>query len=327
MKKSIILLSIFGIFILFIFIIFIIRYANIERFENPSPTPPPPSKEEIEPQTPPPPPPPPSKEEIEPQTPPPPSKEEIEPEKMVEISPVIQIAEQTSKLEALKKEYKDVEKEKIKIEGEIKDNVNELIKINKEISDKKKEKLELDKQIADINDKKDEVVMSADIVKKGLEAQKQMETKLDKKENEINTMIDEYEKKKEIDELITDKPTEIKPEQIDMILDKLDAVKKEMISYNSSKVCKEFDKIPEVTDKSFMINTGDIKIDSDNKDHQVYLWCMCDDNKDKDECITYMDCNKNYNKNNGKASIDDDDLTLYNKCVSKYPNFPNYRSN
>lgn len=112
-----------------------------------------------------------------------------------------------------------------------------------------------------------------------------------------------------------------------MILDKLDAVKKEMISYNSSKVCKEFDKIPEIIDKSFMINTGDIKIDSDNKEHQAYLWCMCDENKNKDECILYMDCNNNYSKNKDKAVIDDDDLTLYNKCVSKYPSFPNYRKN
>ncbi len=302
MQKSFILLSILGIFILFILIIFILRYSHIERFENPD-------------------------EKKEPSTTPPSKEEEssVEPEKMVEISPVIQIAEQTSKLEALKKEYKEVEKEKIKVEDEIRTNVNELVKINKEISDKKKEKLELDKEIADINNTKEDVVKSASIIKKGLEAQKQMETKLDKKENEINTMIDEYEKKKEIDELITDKPTEIKPEQIDMILDKLDAVKKEMMTYNSSKVCKEFKKMPELTDTSFMLNISDIKIDSDNKDHQAYLWCMCDDNKDKDECITYMDCNKNYNKNNGKAVIDDDDLTLYNKCVSKYPSFPNYR--
>ena len=243
----------------------------------------------------------------------------------VEISPVIQIAEQTSKLETLKKEYSEIEKEKIKSENDIKKNVDELVKINNEINDRKKEKLELEKEILNINDNKDEFIKTAQIVKQGLEAQKQMETKLDKKETEINTMIDEYEKTKEIDEIIEDKPTEIKAEQIDMILDKLDAVKKEMISYNSSKVCKEFDKMPEIIDKSFMINTGDIKIDSDNKEHQAYLWCMCDDNKNKDECLLYMDCNNNYSKNKDKAVIDDDDLTLYNKCVSKYPSFPNYR--
>jgi hypothetical protein len=315
MNKSYLLLSFLGVFILFIFVIFIIRIYNIENFENPNQEPKEETKEKVKEEP---------KEEVKEET-----KEEVkeEPEKMVEISPVIQIAEQTSKLEVLRKEYQEVEREKLKREDEIRNNVNELIKLNNEISERKKEKLELDKQIADINATREEVVMSANVIKQGLEAQKQMENKLDKKENEINTLIDDYEKKKEIDELITDKPTEIKPEQIDMILDKLDAVKREMISYNSNKVCKEFNKMPEVTDKSFMINTADIKIDSDNKDHQAYLWCMCDDNKDKDECITYMDCNKNYNKNNGKAIIDDDDLTLYNKCISKYPSFPNYRDN
>jgi len=289
MKKLHIVLSLIGILLLFVLVIFIVRYSNIEKFENPDV-----DKE----------------------------KEET----TVEISPVIQIAEQTSKLETLKKEYSEIEKQKIKGEQDIKNSVNELVKINNEINEKRKEKLELEKEISNINDNKDEFIKTAQIVKQGLEAQKQMETKLDKKETEINTMIDEYEKTKEIDEIIEDKPTEIKAEQIDMILDKLDAVKKEMISYNSSKVCKEFDKMPEIIDKSFMINTGDIKIDSDNKEHQAYLWCMCDDNKNKDECLLYMDCNNNYSKNKDKAVIDDDDLTLYNKCVSKYPSFPNYRN-
>lgn len=248
-------------------------------------------------------------------------------DKTVEISPVIQIAEQTSKLEVLKKEYDDMQRDKIKTENDIKENARELVKINREIDERTQKKLDLELEIAEIERHKDDIVNSATIVKRGLEAQKQLELNLNKKEGEINTLIDNYEKQKETDKLIMDKPTEIKPEQIDLILDKLDAVKKEMLTYNSGKICKTYDKIPEITEKAFMVNVNDVKIDSEDKDHQTYLWCLCDDNKDKDVCITYMDCNKNYNKNNGKAVIDDDDLTLYNKCIDKYPSFPRYYRN
>ena len=54
--------------------------------------------------------------------------------------------------------------------------------------------------------------------------------------------------------------------------------------------------------------------------YEPYLWCMCsDENKKNEDCINYFDCNKNYVINKDKKTLENEDLTIYMKCINKFP--------
>ena len=166
----------------------------------------------------------------------------------------------------------------------------------------------------------------AEIILKSLNANEEKELELKKKEAELNGKIKELEalKLKEIE----NKEVEINDDQIALLLNKLESVKSTIINkYKDNKVCGIYDKIPTIPNDAFSINFENIDVDvnSTNKNYEPYLWCMCnDENKKSEDCINYFDCNKNYVINKDKKRLEDKDLTLYMKCINKYPNFPKY---
>ena len=191
---------------------------------------------------------------------------------------------------------------------------------------KKDEKINLEKQIGKLNEENDKNVDKAELIVKGLNANEEKELELKRKEAEINAKMKELEALK-IKEPQT-KEVQIKDEQIGLLLNKLESVKSTIINkYKDNKVCGIYDKIPTIPNDAFSINFEKIDIDKDssNKNYEPYLWCMCsDENKKNEDCINYFDCNKNYVINKDKKTLENEDLTIYMKCINKFPNFPKY---
>lgn len=236
------------------------------------------------------------------------------------ISPIMGIASQTSLMNQLKIENNLLKLNSAQKRNELQRIKTELNKIKQEILQKEKDKARLSADIADINNNRTMNNTVLTMIIRGIDATLLKEQQLKNKEKELE------DKKQQLEKLLlqpipTLPPVEIKQEQIKPLQDKLTELEKRFNEINSKipdNICNE-NNIPEPQKESFMFDPEITKNPS-------YNWCMCNDNNKKGDCIDYMDCSKNYLKNKDKTSIIGDDLTLYMKCLSRYPNFPRYLS-
>lgn len=216
-----------------------------------------------------------------------------------EINPVIEIAKETSYLDNLKKEKKELEKTNTDLKeknNEMKDNIN---KLNKEFEEKKKEKLMLESKLSDIYKERDLNLSIAELVKISIDKTLQKEQELIKKKDEIN-IEKEKEMQKEDNKQLTD------------ILNILKEVKKN--TEQPEDFCLITKEIPKVEFKTYKDSEKDL----------VLEWCKCSENKDKESCTNYKSCKTNYDKYKDVKSLGGEDLMLYFNCLKIYPEFPKY---
>lgn len=234
------------------------------------------------------------------------------------INPILGVASQSSLMNQLKIENNLIKldtaqkkEELIRIEGE-------LNRIKQEIQQKEKDKVRLSSDIADINNNRSLNNTVLTMIIKGIDATIMKEQQLRNYEKELE------EKKKKIEQLLlqpipTLPPVEIKQEQLKPLQDKLTELEKKFNEINSkipNNICNEND-IPQPQKEAFIY-------DPEITQNPSHSWCMCGNNNKKSNCIDYMDCSKNYRENKDRTSLIGDDLTLYMKCLSKYPDFPRY---
>jgi hypothetical protein len=236
------------------------------------------------------------------------------------LNPVLAVASQTSLMNQLKTENNRLNLNNKEKRDELATINSELTKIKNEILEKEKEKLKLSADIADMKnmDTISKTVLA--MIIKGIDATMMKEQQLRNYENELE------EKKKKIENLLAQpapkqEPVEIKESQIKPLKDKLKELESRFSEISNKipdTVCKE-KSMPEPQKEAFLNNP---KI-TQNPSHN---WCSCNDNKKSFQCTDYYSCSEHYLTNKDKKSLNGEDLTLYMKCLSKYPNFPKYLS-
>jgi len=234
------------------------------------------------------------------------------------ISPVLYIASESSLLTKLKQENDNIKYETSEFEKKLEELQSKLIDIKDELQAKEEEKLKLSGEVADmdklryINNKIIKLIVNG------------MNANIDKERYLANYEKDLQTKEEKIEQLLliptpTLPPVSIKDEQLKIITDKLAEIEnyfKELKAKVPENNCSK--PIPEPTAESFIFDVNDLQ-------NPTYMWCMCnDDNKKSPECLEYMSCQSNYQKNKDKTSLIDDDLTLYMKCINRFSNFPKY---
>jgi predicted nucleic acid-binding Zn-ribbon protein len=233
------------------------------------------------------------------------------------LNPVSEISSQTSLLTQLKVKNEnlknDTEEELLKLD----DVKKQLLDVQNELEDKKAEKLRLSEQISNIDNARIANNTIVELILKGIDANIN-------KENELTDLKKEIDEKKEkIEKLLSEPiaPVVIKEEQIEPLIQKLKDLEKKMGEISNkipNNICTLNSNMPEPQKEAFINDLEQIQNPS-------YLWCMCnEENKNSSNCLDYMECNQNYIKNKDKTALISDDLTIYMKCLSKYPNFPKY---
>lgn len=219
------------------------------------------------------------------------------------INPVVQLAEETIKLNAVKKENKEItditqKLQLVKIELEKK-----IQELNNVIKEKNNEKNKIETEIIDINTQRSHIYSVFAILKKKLKDVIKKEMDLQDKENELNI------KKEEIDNVF-----EIKNKQdFDNILDKLNNISKQF----TDNFCTTTKEMPKPIFKKYSEKDNDIDLS--------YKWCLCNDNNKKsDNCDNYIKCKNNYLNNYEKQLLNSEDLDIYFKCTDLYSDFPKY---
>jgi len=234
------------------------------------------------------------------------------------LSPILGVASQTSLMNQLKIENNLLKLNNNQKKEQLQLIDNELTRIKNEILQKEKEKTKLSADIAEMKNMETISNTVLSMVIKGIDASMMKEQQLRDYENQLE------EKKKKIEELLlqpTPKlpPVEIKESQINPLREKLKELESrfnEISSKIPENICNE-NSMPEPQKEAFLY---DPKI-TQNPSHN---WCVCGDNKKSFQCSDYYSCSAHYLANKDKTSLKGDDLTLYMKCLSKYPNFPKY---
>ena len=227
------------------------------------------------------------------------------------ISPVLYIASETSLLSKLKEENSNIRYDTATFQTKLAELQLELMKIKEELKQKEEEKLKLTGEVLTLDNQRliNNKIISTMV--KGMDAYTDKEKHLKDYEKELNA------KKQELEKLLstpspTLPPVEIKEDQLTIITDKLADIEKKI----PENMCNK--PIPEPTSEAFIFNTAELQ-------NPTYMWCMCnEENKKTPDCIEYLSCQTNYQKNKDKTSLIDDDLTLYMKCINKFSNFPKY---
>jgi hypothetical protein len=240
-----------------------------------------------------------------------------------EIAPVVKMAEQVDKLKVLEKINNDYTKKNDNLTSQINSKGTQLNSINEETKKKEEVKLKLEEEISNLNKNKEVHTTIASTLVKGISTIEEKEAELKKKEAEIQLEISKLKelKEKKIPENSTVK---LNQEQLDIILNKLILIEKlfkEIKEDNDEKnkdkdICKLYTSMPVPTSKDFMNN---------NKKDLTYLWCLCNDNINKNiDCMEYKNCLNHYKENKDKKTMKEDELTLYLRCINKFPNYPKF---
>jgi len=238
------------------------------------------------------------------------------------INPQLGIASQLSLMSNLKKENDIIRKNTKNNQDILQSLQTQLFNINSELENKKKEKIKLVSDINNMNISRYTNNANITMILKVMENNIIIADKLKKYEEQL------IKKKKEIEKLLllpkpTIPPVTIKDEQIKPIKEKLDFLEQKITEINNktpNNICTSHSSMPHPQKDAFLY-------DYEKVNNPSYAWCVCNDkNKHSDECILYMDCNKNYLNNKDKEGLVGDDLNLYMKCLSRYPNFPKYLS-
>jgi chromosome segregation ATPase len=239
------------------------------------------------------------------------------------ISPVIKIAEQVDKLKVLEKINNDYSNKNKSLISEINSKGNELNNINEETKKKEENKLKLEEEISQLNKNKDAHDNIASNLVKGLTTIEMKEAELKKKEAEIQLEINKLQelKNKQITENTSVK---LNQEQLDLLLNKLILIEKifketkdEIKNKDKDKdICQLYSSMPTPTTQDFKNN---------NKKDLPYLWCLCNDNINKNvDCMEYKNCLNNYTTNKDKKTIKEDELNVYLRCINKFQEYPKY---
>lgn len=218
-----------------------------------------------------------------------------------EINPVIQIAKETSYIDNLKKEKKELEKINSDLKEKNNDMKDKLNKLNKEIENKTKDKLVLESKISDINKERDINLSIAELVKISID----------------KTLQKEQELIKEKEEIIKEKEESTDNKQLTDIMNILEEVKKkteEITKEKTDDFCLITKEIPKIEFKTY----------KENEKNLVLEWCKCTDNKNKESCTNYQSCKMNYDNFKDVKSLGGEDLMLYFNCLKIYPEFPKY---
>ena len=231
--------------------------------------------------------------------------------------PILDIKSQTSLLTQLKEENNKIKSDNLEQQVKLEELNKQLIAIYNEIQKKEIEKLKLSEQISNLDNNK---IVNNSIINLVIKA---IDANLNK-EKELNDLKNEIENKKEkLEKLLLEPiaPVIIKEEQINPLMDKLKELEKKFTDMDNkipNNICTLNNSMPEPQKEAFIFDLNQVQNPS-------YLWCMCNDNnKNSSNCLDYMECNKNYLNNKDKTALINDDLTLYMKCLTKYPNFPHY---
>ncbi len=235
------------------------------------------------------------------------------------ISPVIQLAEELNKLKLLQKVNKEIDNKNSEIEYNINTNTNLIKGLNEDVDKKRDEKLKLESEISKMNFEKESHNNIAKSLITTIKTIEEKEEELKKKEIELKKEMKELEelKLKPVPEL---PPVNINQKQIDLLLEKLILIEnlfKEVKGKKEEKdICQLYETIPQPKKDDFI---------NDNKKDLTYLWCLCNDNMDKNvDCMEYKSCLSNYAKNKNNKTIEKEDLMLYFRCINKFPEFPKY---
>jgi len=240
-----------------------------------------------------------------------------------EIAPVVKMAEQVDKLKVLEKINNDYTKKNDNLTSQINSKGTQLNSINEETKKKEEVKLKLEEEISNLNKNKEVHTTIASTLVKGISTIEEKEAELKKKEAEIQLEISKLKELKE-QKIPENSTVKLNQEQLDIILNKLILIEKlfkEIKEDNDEKnkdkdICKLYTSMPVPTSKDFMNN---------NKKDLTYLWCLCNDNINKNiDCMEYKNCLNHYKENKDKKTMKEDELTLYLRCINKFPNYPKF---
>jgi len=241
----------------------------------------------------------------------------------VGISPVIKIAEQVDKLKVLEKINNEINNKNNNLTSEINSKGNQLNSINEETRKKEEIKLKLEEEISNLNKNKDIHNNIASTLVKGITTIEDKEAILKKKEAEIQLEINKLQELKE-KKIPETQPVKINQEQIDILLNKLILIEKLFKELKEEKndekkdkdICQLYSSIPSPVSQDFINN---------NKKDLSYLWCLCNDNLNKNvDCMEYKNCLSHYTTNKDKKTIKEDELNLYFRCINKFPEYPKF---
>lgn len=234
-------------------------------------------------------------------------------EDVSKINPIVELAKETTKLEATKSENNLIKGDTEKLKTKINELERKITELDSTIKDKTDVKLKLENDIAEIDKKKALTAAVATVVRTSIDKTIQKEEELKKKEEDLN--------KKEVEskELIKIKDNQ----QLTTILNKLDEVKKK-----TDDISKGLDKDKEFCETTKEMPKAIFKTYGDDEKDLSYNWCMCnDDNKKSKDCTNYLSCKDNYNKNKDLKKLEGDELEKYFSCLSTFPEFPKYLTN
>ena len=241
----------------------------------------------------------------------------------VGISPVIKIAEQVDKLKVLEKINNEITNKNNNLISEINSKGNQLNSINEETRKKEEVKLKLEEEISKLNKNKDIHNNIASTLVKGITTIEEKEAILKKKEAEIQLEINKLQELKE-KKIPENQSVKINQEQIDILFNKLILIEKLFKELKEEKndekkdkdICQLYSSIPSPVSQDFINN---------NKKDLPYLWCLCNDNLNKNiDCMEYKNCLNHYTINKDKKTIKEDELNLYFRCINKFPEYPKF---
>jgi hypothetical protein len=241
----------------------------------------------------------------------------------VGISPVIKIAEQVDKLKVLEKINNEITNKNNNLISEINSKGNQLNSINEETRKKEEVKLKLEEEISKLNKNKDIHNNISSTLVKGITTIEEKEAILKKKEAEIQLKINKLQELKE-KKIPENQSVKINQEQIDILFNKLILIEKLFKELKEEKndekkdkdICQLYSSIPSPVSQDFINN---------NKKDLPYLWCLCNDNLNKNiDCMEYKNCLNHYTINKDKKTIKEDELNLYFRCINKFPEYPKF---
>ena len=236
------------------------------------------------------------------------------------ISPVVKIAEQVDKLKVLENINKDINNKNNNLTSQINTKGNQLININEETRRKEEVKLKLEDEISKLNKNKDIHNNIASTLVKGITTFQEKEESLKKKEAEIQLKINKLQELN--DKKVETAPVKINQEQLDILTNKLILIEKLFKELKEEKkekekdICQLYSSLPSPISQDFINN---------NKKDLPYLWCLCNDNLNKNvDCMEYKNCLNHYSINKDKKTLKEDELNLYFRCINKFPEYPKF---
>ena len=239
------------------------------------------------------------------------------------ISPVIKIAEQVDKLKVLEKINNDITNKNDNLKSEINSKGNQLNSINEETKKKEEIKLKLEAEISNLNKNKGIHDNIASTLVKGISTIEEKEKDLKKKEAELQLEINKLEELKK-NKIPENQLVKINQEQIDLLLNKLILIEKLFKELKEEKneekkdkdICQLYSSLPSPVSQDFINN---------NKKDLPYLWCLCNDNLNKNvDCMEYKNCLNHYKTHKDKKTLKEDELNLYFRCINKFPEYPQF---